>query len=121
MVRKLGVLPQVLQHLRPQLAVLLPHVSGIALLISFATAVTLARLPGRLSRLPVRDGKKKGTGSQRQLKPRGWRPPATEGKRNAAGQRMPPATWKYEVSVRLDTDGRQPQAEMFFSSFTANY
>lgn len=58
-VGELGVLPQVLQHLRPQLAVLLPHVGVTRLTVALATAVTITRLPGRLSHLPVR-GRKKG-------------------------------------------------------------
>lgn len=63
MVGELCVLPEVLQHFWPQLAVLLPHVSGTGLLVSFTTTVTVEREPGRLSHLPVRD---KNTGGQQQ-------------------------------------------------------
>lgn len=41
-VGELRVLPQVLQHLWPQLAVLFPHVSGTGLVVSFTTTVAIA-------------------------------------------------------------------------------
>lgn len=41
MVGELGILPEVLQHLRPQLAVLFPHGNGTGLLVSLTTAVTI--------------------------------------------------------------------------------
>lgn len=41
-VRELSVLPEVLQHLWPQLAVLFPHGNGTGLLVSLTTTVTLA-------------------------------------------------------------------------------